>query len=180
MSLIKNLVYRLRGEYTTEELIRRGMKVGKNFQRMKGCSLDPSHCWLIKIGDSVTLAPGVTILCHDASTKMFLGYTKIGDVTIGSRSFVGAGTIILPGVRIGDDVIIGAGSVVTKDVPSNTVVAGNPAKVIMGLDSYLEKEKVRMQNSPVYSSQYTLSGNITELMKEEQRESLKNGRGFVE
>ena len=78
MKWIKKFVYRLRGEYTTEELIEMGMTVGKNFKRLNGVILDPSHCWLIEIGDNVTMAPRVHILCYDASTKQFLEYTKIG------------------------------------------------------------------------------------------------------
>ena len=79
MNPLKEFVYRLRGEYTTERLVSMGMHVGKDFKRLKGVILDPSHCWLIDIGDRVTMAPGVHILCHDASTKTALGYTKIGD-----------------------------------------------------------------------------------------------------
>ena len=50
MNYIKELVYRLRGEYTTERLVNMGMKVGENFERLNGVILDPSHCWLIEIG----------------------------------------------------------------------------------------------------------------------------------
>ena len=88
MNIIKEFVYRLRGEYTTDKLIEMGMKVGKNFHRLNGVLLDPSHCWLINIGDNVIMAPRVHILCHDASTKQFLGYTKIGRVTIGNNVFI--------------------------------------------------------------------------------------------
>ena len=69
MSIIKEILYRIRGEYTTEKLISMGMKVGKNFGRLHGVILDPSHCWLIEIGDDVTMAPRVHVLCHDASTS---------------------------------------------------------------------------------------------------------------
>lgn len=55
MSLIKEYVYRLRGEYTTEKLISMGMKVGSNFKRLNGVILDPSHCWLINIGVNSTV-----------------------------------------------------------------------------------------------------------------------------
>ena len=96
MGLIKELLYRVRGEYTTEKLIKMGMKVGKNFKRLNGVILDPSHCWLIEIGDNVTMAPRVHILCHDASTKTFLNCTKIGRVTIGNNVFIGAESVILP------------------------------------------------------------------------------------
>ena len=70
--LIKELIYRIRGEYTTERLIKMGLKVGDNFKRLNGVILDPSHCWLISIGDNVTMAPRVHVLAHDASTKKFI------------------------------------------------------------------------------------------------------------
>jgi len=147
MNWLKEFVYRLRGEYTTEKLIKMGMIVGKNFGRLNGVILDPSHCWLIEIGNNVTMAPRVHILCHDASTKQFLGYTKIGRVTIGDNVFIGADTVVLPGVTIGNNVIIGANSTVTHDVPDGSVVAGSPAKILCSLDEYLRKEKARMENS---------------------------------
>ena len=127
MKFIKEILYRIRGEFTTEKLISMGMKVGKNFKRLNGVILDPSHCWLIEIGDNVTMAPNVHVLCHDASTKQFLGYTKIGRVNIGNNVFIGAETVILPGVNIGNDVVIGANSTVTKDIPDGVVLAGSPA-----------------------------------------------------
>ena len=105
LNYLKKFIYRLRGEYTTEQLVSMGMKVGKNFARLNGVILDPSHCWLIEIGDNVTMAPRVHILCHDASTKHFLNYTKIGRVRIGSNVFIGASTVVLPGVTIGDNEI---------------------------------------------------------------------------
>lgn len=87
MGFVKEILYRIRGEFTTEKLISMGMKVGENFKRLNGVILDPSHCWLIEIGNNVTMAPNVHILCHDASTKQHLGYTKIGRVTIGDNVF---------------------------------------------------------------------------------------------
>lgn len=179
MGLIKELIYRLRGDYTTEKLVKMGMKVGSNFQRMKGCYLDPSHCWLIDIGDSVTLAPNVSILCHDASTKMFIGYTKIGNVTIGNHVFIGINSTILPGIKVGNNVIIGANSVVTHDIPDGVVCAGNPAQIISSLNDYLKKEQARKENSPVFESEYTLGGSITDERKLKQKRDLKNGIGFI-
>ena len=180
MSLIKELLYRLRGEYTTEKLISMGMTVGKNFSRLNGVILDPSHCWLIEIGDNVTMAPRVHILCHDASTKMFLNYTKIGPVTIGSNVFIGAETVVLPGVTIGNNVIIGANSTVTRDVPSGTVVAGSPARVICSLETYLEKERERMKTAPCYGEDYTLRKDLSMDKRMEQKTALKGKIGYVD
>ena len=174
MNPIKELLYRLRGEFTTEKLIAMGMKVGKNFNRLQGVILDPSHCWLIEIGDNVTMAPRVHILCHDASTKNFLGYTKIGRVTIGSNVFIGAESVVLPGVTIGDNVIIGANSTVTHDIPSGSVVAGSPARILSTLDEYLSKMPPH-GHSLVYGPEYTLNGNISMELRQKQKEELAGG-----
>ena len=131
---LRKIIFRLRGDFTTEQLTAMGMVCGKNFARMKDVILDPSHCWLIEIGDNVTLAPRVHILCHDASTKLFLGYTKIGRVTIGDNVFIGAGSVVLPGVTIGNNVIVGANSTVTHDIPDNTVYAGTRAVKVCTLE----------------------------------------------
>lgn len=179
MSKLKEFIYRLRGEYTTENLVKLGMKVGENFQRLNGVILDPSHCWLIDIGDNVTMAPRVHILCHDASMKAFLGYTKIGRVTIGNNVFIGAETVILPGVKIGNNVIVGANSTVTHDVLDNSVVAGSPAKMISTLDEYLKKEKECMENSPVYGEDFTLRKKVTLEKCMEQKNSLTDTIGYI-
>ncbi len=180
MNLIKEFVYRLRGEYTTEKLIKMGMKVGNNFGRLKGVILDPSHCWLIEIGDNVTLAPRVHILCHDASTKQFLGYTKIGRVTIGNNVFIGAESVVLPGVTIGNNVIIGANSTVTHDVPDNSVVVGSPARVLCTLEEYLKKERKCMLDSICYSDEYTLRKKVSMEKRMQQKNELKGKIGYIE
>ena len=165
---------------TTEELIKRGLVVGKNFSRLNQVIIDDSHTWLIEIGDNVTLAPRVHILAHDASTKNVLGYTKIGRVSIGNRVFIGAGTVVLPGVTIGNDVIIGANSTVTHDIPDGMLATGCPAKILCSTEEYLTKERERMQTAPVYGVDFTLQ-NITEEKKKQQKQDLADGQiGYVD
>ena len=180
MNLVKEMIYRFRGDYTTEKLVSMGMKVGTNFKRLHGVILDPAHCWLIEIGDNVTMAPRVHILCHDASTKTFLNYTKIGRVTIGDSVFIGAESVVLPGVTIGSNVIIGANSTVTHDIPDNTVVAGSPARIISTLDEYLAKERVRMESAPCYGEQYTLRKNVPMDKRLQQKQDLKGKIGYID
>ena len=180
MSFLKEVLYRLRGEYTTEKLISMGMKVGKNFGRLNGVILDPSHCWLIEIGDNVTLAPRVHILCHDASTKTFLNYTKIGRVTIGDNVFIGAESVVLPGVTIGSNVIVGANSTVTHDVPEGTVVAGSPARVICTLEEYLNKERNAMADAPCYGEEYTLRRDVSMEKRMQQKAALEGKIGYID
>lgn len=156
------------------------MKVGENFGRLNGVILDPSHCWLIEIGDNVTLAPRVHILCHDASTKQFLNYTKIGKVKIGNNVFIGAESVVLPNIKIGNNVIIGANSTITKDIPDNVVATGNPAKIICSIEEYLEKHREGMRMAPVYGEEYTLRGNIDKRKKNQMLEELENKIGYVD
>lgn len=180
MNIIKELLYRLRGEFTTEKLISMGMTVGKNFNRLHGVILDPGHCWLITIGDNVTMAPRVHILCHDASTKQHLGYTKIGRVTIGDNVFIGAESVVLPGVTIGSNVIIGANSTMTHDIPENSVAVGSPARVICTLEEYLNKERSRMTSAPCYGEEYTLRQNVSMEKRMEQKADLEGKIGYID
>ncbi|WP_226999745.1 acyltransferase [Microbulbifer aggregans] len=78
----------------------------------------------VYIGAGSYLAFGSTILTHDMSRDL----NK--PVKIGKNCFIGANAILLPGVELGDQVIVGAGSVVTKSFPSNVIVTGNPAKIV--------------------------------------------------
>ncbi len=87
--------------------------------------LDKAYPKGIYIDDESYLASGVTVLAHD-----FARLTGRLNTKIGKRCFVGVNAIIMPGITIGDEVIVGAGAVVTKDVPSHCIVAGNPAKII--------------------------------------------------
>lgn len=158
--------------------ISNGLKIGEHHNIQRECIIDPSHCWLIEIGDRVTLAPRVHILAHDASTKRILGYTLIGKVTIGNDVFIGAGTIILPNTHIGNNVIIGAGSVVSRFIPDNSVAVGNPATVIDTFDNYVSKRKAQMANTAVFDESYTIH-QISKKQKEEMKQKLAHSIGFV-
>lgn len=78
----------------------------------------------IHVGEESYVALGATILAHDTTRRMYR------DTRIGRHCFIGARSLILPGITIGDECVVGAGSVVTKDVPPRSVVAGNPAVVV--------------------------------------------------
>lgn len=159
----------------------RGLKVGSNFNMLGGCIIDHSHCWLIRIGDNVTFAPRVHVLAHDVSTKRVLGYTRIALTSIGNDVFVGASSTIMPGVTVGDGAVVGAGSVVTKDVAPGTVVAGNPAKPICSTEDYLARQKDELGRVPVFDERYTLGGGVTPpLIKDMvKRLEVAGGHGFI-
>ncbi len=173
---IKDIIRRITGEVPTKTLVKRGLTVGIDFNRQQGCYIDPTHCFLIEIGDHVTMSIRVVLLAHDASTKKILGYTKIGQIHIGNNVFIGANTTVLPNVRIGDNCIIGANSIVTKNVPENTVAAGNPARVICSVEEYIAKW---MTAERVFDESYRFSKTITKEKIEEMKRATKEGISFI-
>ena len=89
-------------------------------------------CAPIELGDDVQIAPAVQIYTATHPLDPTLrrsGIEGARPVRIGSNVWIGGGAIVLPGVTVGDDAVIGAGSVVTRDVPAGAVVVGNPARV---------------------------------------------------
>ena len=84
----------------------------------------------IHIGANTLIAGGSVILSHDHCNRVGNNQPYLVDTYIGRNCFIAVNVIVLPGVKIGDEVIVGAGAVVTKDIPSNSVVGGNPAKII--------------------------------------------------
>jgi|GEM_PF-1648629 len=87
-------------------------------------NLDYTHPGGVHIGKDASVAFGAVVMTHDAARKLRT------DTYIGERTMIGGNSIILPGVRVGDGCIVGAGSVVVRDVPDGCVVVGNPAEVV--------------------------------------------------
>jgi acetyltransferase-like isoleucine patch superfamily enzyme len=112
-----------------------GISIGKNCMISMGAKLDVRRGNII-IGDRCAITSGCVILSHDRSAKRVdLKDNGEGTVRLGNDVFIGVNSVVLRNVTIGDYSIVGAGSVVTKDVPPNVVVAGNPARIIRKLTS---------------------------------------------
>lgn len=106
-----------------------GMDIGKNVVIARTVHLDKNiNPKGIHIGDNTWILRNAMILAHD-HCRGKNGYGKRYDTYIGKNCVIGINSIILPGLTIGDHCVVAAGSVVTKDVPSHCIVAGNPAKV---------------------------------------------------
>lgn len=127
----------------------RGAKIGEDVVLID-CKIDDTFQYLLTIGNHVTIT-GARILTHDASTKRTLGLTKCGRVEICDNVFIGNGTIILPNTKIGNKVIVGAGTVVSKSIPDNSVAVGNPCRVICTYDEYIEKMRVKFTGGHGFS-----------------------------
>ncbi len=107
----------------------------------------------IIFGDNVGIGAGTVIISANHNAERHTDHDKTRPIKIGNNTFVYANSVVLPGVEIGDNVIIGAGSVVTKDIPSNTVAVGNPCRVI--------KEKPPYQES-IYSTEWNRKNKYRE------------------
>ena len=140
--------------FTSDDMIQylrlNGVKVGEGcrFYRPSSMNIDVTRPLLLEIGNYVKITSGVVILAHDYSRSVLRrAYGEvIGEArktVIGDNVFVGMNSVILSGAKIGNNVIIGAGGVISGSIPDNSVVAGNSGKVIMTLDEYYLRRKER-------------------------------------
>lgn len=108
-----------------------GVKIGKNVEIGYFVSIDMEHPEYIEIEDNVCIVNGAIIVGHDHSYRYSRGLPdRFGKVTIKSNAFIAGNAVILPGVTVGRRAIVGAGAVVTKDVPDDAVVIGVPARIM--------------------------------------------------
>jgi len=129
-------------------LRKKGIRIGENIYwgNPRTITIDITRPCLLEIGNNVRLDSGLTILTHDFATYVFRPVyndfvSATAKVKIGSNVYFGRNCTVLKGVTIGDNCIIGLGSLVTKDIPPNSVAAGVPAKVISTLEEYYKKRK---------------------------------------
>ena len=119
-----------------------GVKMGRNC-RLINVNFG-SDAYLITLGDHVS-ATNTTFVTHDGGVWVFRDRDPdidvVAPINVGNNVFLGTGVIVLPGVAIGDNVVVAAGAVVSKDIPSDCVVAGVPAKVIRSLEEYWNSSK---------------------------------------
>lgn len=163
-----------------EYLLSHGMKMGENCSIYSYCGIDAGKPWLITIGDNVIISSNVTILTHDASPNIIHCGTILGKVIIGNNVFIGTRSIILCGTRIGSNVIVGAGSVVTSDLQPNSVYAGVPAKRICSIEEYRLKYERLRRTRPLIDDirPWNTWDEATEEEKERLSNALEDGIGF--
>lgn len=133
-----------RNRWRIHQAVRRGLRLGHNVRIIGRCDFG-SEPYLVRISDDVTVSFDTAFITHDGGTWIFRdeaqyrGVTSYGPIRVDEGCFIGARCIILPGVRIGARSLIGAGAVVTRDIPPDSVAAGVPARVLMTRQQYIDK-----------------------------------------
>ena len=151
LKFIQKYLYRFASPHLFNEILKlEGITVGAHtiFYSPNSITIDRQRPWMLKIGDYCKITRGVTILCHDYSRSVVRKafgpiVAEAGMTEIADNVFIGVNSIIMMGTRIGNNSIIGAGSVVRGTFPDNVVIAGNPAKIICTLEDFYSKRKAR-------------------------------------
>jgi acetyltransferase-like isoleucine patch superfamily enzyme len=153
------------GEYVARA---QGVKVGEGC-RMLTTTFGPDP-WLISIGDRVTVTAGVQFITHDGSAWLLRDEKgrryRFAPIEIGNDVFIGMNSLILPGVKIGNRVIVGAGSVVNRSIPDNCIVAGVPARFIGTFDQYERRGLAE------FRTRADLKGKSADLKGKRRREQI--------
>ena len=121
----------------------------------------------------------ISCTSDDTPFKFTGGYAKIGKIDIKENCFIGENSIILPGVVIGPNVIVASGSVINKNIPPNSCVAGVPARFYAKFDEYLEKHNQNAIERPVYNYSELRTKEIDSILKKEIIENTKEDICYV-
>ena len=135
IKVIKNIIknYKRRLESPTDYALRIGVNLGENV--LLSTKHFPTEPYLVTIGDNCRVAKDVRFFTHGGAWTLRYVFNDedldfFGKITIGNNTYIGETAMIMPGVKIGNNCMVAAGSVVAKSIPDNTVVGGNPAKII--------------------------------------------------
>jgi maltose O-acetyltransferase len=145
------------------------MHIGQDVLLPPSTWIDVPHCYLISIGDHTGFGEQCVLLAHDAQMDEYLDAARIGRILIHPSCHIGTRSIVLGGVEMGPRTIVGAGSVVSRPLPPDSVCAGSPAKVIGSLDDYLDRHRRQLEDRPGFD--YRTYG-LSVLAPERRREIL--------
>ena len=169
------------GTKTEIELLKeKGLIIGDNTIIHSPYCFDQLYPWLIEVGSNCLFSTDVRILAHDSSMNRVQGITKVGRVIIGNNVYLGFRTTVLCDVRIGDNVVIGAGSVVTRDLPPNGVYAGSPARFVCSIGEFDERHRSNLIDHPQFIQPWRYwRDSATAEERQDMKERLKNGFGYI-
>lgn len=148
MQQLRNHLAQARKERFERRLRRAGVALGERIRwgDPRTLDIDLTRPSLVEIGSDTTISTGTTILTHDFVSNMFLNLhseliNSSGKVTIGRNVYVARNCTFLKGVTVGNNCIVGYGTLVTRDVPADSIVAGNPGRVVGNVHDYYAKRQ---------------------------------------
>ncbi len=173
---IEDILRAIRDKAYIEICKSRGLKVGKGVIFIEAPKFG-SEPYLIEIGDHTKITANCTFINHDGAMYVIRSMDKYADarnfgrIKIGQNCFIGNNCTILPGVEMGDNCILGAGSVLNSSTPSNSVYAGVPAKFICSIEEYGDKS---LENNVIYPRELEKTrANLDAYVKENLPHSYK-------
>lgn len=144
VDLLREVLAAIRGYPSLAVLKRAGLRAGTGVRIGNHTYIDKAFAWAITVEDDVTISWGVSIAAHDAAGRRIAGYTRVEPVRIGRGSYLGTGVIVLPGANIGQNCVIGSGSVVRGVIPDGSVAAGVPCRVLRSSDELATELRERV------------------------------------
>lgn len=166
-----------------DDLKKRGLKIGTNTIISPACKIEHNYPYLVSIGDNCVVGPNVRIIAHDSTMSNFVDeHMKLARVDIKDNVILSMDTIVLPGVTIGPNVLVAAGSVVNKDIPPNTCVGGVPARFYGKFDAFIDSIKKEIEERPVFKA-VDLCQNEDEKDQDRKRriiEAAKDGPVYLD
>lgn len=165
--ILAKILKKIRGGDEILHSRKKGVTIGENC-RLIGMPRWGSEPWLITLGDHVEISLNVTFITHDGATwcfrdeERYRDVIRYGKICIKDNCFVGANATILPGVTIGPNSIVGAGSLVNKDVEPDSVYAGVPARRICSMEEYAEK---CLRETPDYDKEAYRANKRAEVLR---------------
>jgi acetyltransferase-like isoleucine patch superfamily enzyme len=161
------MIIQILERWKLKRYIRLGLQISEDC-RLIGVPDFGSEPWLISIGKHVTITARVQFITHDGGTWVFrdqpryADVIKYGRITIHDNCFIGLGAILMPGITIGPNAVVAAGSVVVADVPPGTVAGGVPARVLKTVEAYAE---ACLAANPQYDREAYRRDKVTELLR---------------
>lgn len=155
-----------------------GVTIGRGAYIGRDVQFDYRYARLITVEDDVTIVSGSSILCHDASSFRRLGVTWVAPVRVCTGAYIGSRSVIMPGVTVGPGAVVGASSVVTRDVPAKMVAVGVPARVIGTVESLDQRRRDMLELCGSFDTDVVYRRELGPTAEAAMRRALDHHGGF--
>jgi maltose O-acetyltransferase len=155
-----------------------GVRLGQRVYVGRDVQFDYRYARFITLEDDVTIVSGSSILCHDASSFRRLGVTWVAPVRVCDGAYVGSRSVLMPGVTVGPAAVVGAGSVVTRDVPAGAIVAGVPARQIGSVASLDRRRRDLLRDCGSFDSDLVYRNALPEESRDALLRAIQHFGGF--